>query len=231
MALVLRGARAAGVLKQVATAPLAQVRPRGSRGPRCRRHRRVRSRSRAQPVCSYDRVSVDARLTPRPTPTRTQANAARGFSVTTAGRAGMGSPVPAHEPPTGPVRTEVERRCAIASSLNRQPRDAKKNARLFFLGARSQTFSTRLRRRRRLRPTNASDDLRRSTRKERSLIKTRTRTSADRVSSPFRLFFRRHLSTRLATRLPFRHFTQKQVGGGERAQVGLRRRVPRAGAG
>ena len=113
MALVLRGARAAGVLKQVATAPLAQVRPRGSRGPRCRRHRRVRSRSRAQPVCSYDRVSVDARLTPRPTPTRTQANAARGFSVTTAGRAGMGSPVPAHEPPTGPVRTEVERRCAI----------------------------------------------------------------------------------------------------------------------
>jgi hypothetical protein len=84
-----------------------------SRGPRCRRHRRVRSRSRAQPVCSYDRVSVDARLTPRPTPTRTQANAARGFSVTTAGRAGMGSPVPAHEPPTGPVRTEVERRCAI----------------------------------------------------------------------------------------------------------------------
>ena len=81
MALVLRGARAAGVLKQVTTAPLAQVRPRGSRGPRCRRHRRVRSRSRAQPVCSYDRVSVDARLTPRPTPTRTQANAARGASA------------------------------------------------------------------------------------------------------------------------------------------------------
>lgn len=115
MALVLRGARAAGVLKQVATAPLAQVRPRGSRGPRCRRHRRVRSRSRAQPVCSYDRVSVDARLTPRPTPTRTQANAARGFSVTTAGRAGMGSPVPAHEPPTGPVRP------APTSSRTRHP--------------------------------------------------------------------------------------------------------------
>ena len=52
----------------------------------------------------------------------------------------MGSPVPAHEPPTGPVRTEVERRCAIASSLNRQPRDAKKNARLFFLGACGKRF-------------------------------------------------------------------------------------------
>ena len=81
-------------------------------------------RSRAQPVCSYDRVSVDARLTPRPTPTRTQANAARGFSVTTAGRAGMGSPVPAHEPPTGPVRTEVERRCAIEDTIIPKPQPA-----------------------------------------------------------------------------------------------------------
>jgi hypothetical protein len=56
----------------------------------------------------------------------------------------------------------------------------------FFLGRRGKRF-----RRRR-------DDLR-SRREKSEPLKTRTRTSADRVFSPFRLFFRRHLSTRLAT--------------------------------
>ena len=46
MALVLRGARAAGLLKQVATAPSAQVRLHPPRGPRSRRLRRVRGKPR-----------------------------------------------------------------------------------------------------------------------------------------------------------------------------------------
>ena len=73
------------------------------------------------------------------------------------------------------------------SSLNRNPREAKKRLLgVFFFSRRGKRF-----RRRR-------DDLR-SRREKSEPLKTRTRTSADRVFSPFRLFFRRHLSTRLAT--------------------------------
>ena len=110
------------------------------------------------------------------------------------------------------------------SSLNRNPRDAKKKAsRCFFLGRRGKRF-----RRRR-------DDLR--VRREKSEpLKTRTRTSADRVFSPFRLFFSTTPpfdSPRDAS-FPFdakREKIKKTDGGGERAQVGLRRRVSRAGVG
>ena len=57
--------------------------------------------------CAYPARPPDARLTaPRPAPLlRPQVAAVRRFGVTAAGRAGMGSPVPAHEPPTAPVRS------------------------------------------------------------------------------------------------------------------------------
>jgi|TARA_B110000208_G_scaffold4943_2_gene6395 hypothetical protein len=119
MALVLRGARAVGLLKQVATGPLAQVR-RVSVVPKATERPSVWLVSR-HPVCSYEwqLVALDDAThspsrpcsidhTPDPHPIAQmfpqQVTNARAFSATAAARAGMGTPVPAHAPPTSPVR-------------------------------------------------------------------------------------------------------------------------------
>ena len=101
MALVLRGARAAGLLKQAANAPLAQVRPRPAPSrPSHPRPTPLSFPSRAnQTKCSYDLPVSISRAA--------QVGGVRRFGVTTAGRAGMGSPVPAHEAPTSEVRPET----------------------------------------------------------------------------------------------------------------------------
>ena len=93
MALVLRGARAAGLLKQAANAPLTQVRP--TPDPTPRRFPRAR-------------IGLNTHMTfPFPNSRAAQVGGVRRFGVTTAGRAGMGSPVPAHEAPTSEVRPET----------------------------------------------------------------------------------------------------------------------------
>ena len=102
MALVLRGARAVGLLTRAANAPAAaEVRPPPPRAaPSPPEPERLSK-------CAYPARPPDARLTaPRPAPLlRPQVAGVRRFGVTAAGRAGMGSPVPAHEPPTAPVRS------------------------------------------------------------------------------------------------------------------------------
>ena len=103
MALVLRGARAVGILTRAANAPAAaEVRPPPPRAaPLPPPNPNVSLNAHTPPA------PPDARLTaPRPAPLlRPQVAGVRRFGVTAAGRAGMGSPVPAHEPPTAPVRS------------------------------------------------------------------------------------------------------------------------------
>ena len=76
MALVLRGARAAGLLKQAANAPLTQVRP--NPDPTPRRFPRARIGLNTHTTCPF------------PNSRAAQVGGVRRFGVTTAGRAGHG---------------------------------------------------------------------------------------------------------------------------------------------
>jgi len=192
MALVLRGARAAGVLKQVATAPLAQVRSLGRAVPGPVAN--VVFVEKPRPACLLIRPrfrSMSARATHpsthspderRPTPRAASASPRRDARA-------WARPSPRTSPqPVRYVRRSSGDAPSKTSSLNRNPREAKKRhlGVFFFFGRRGKRF-----RRRR-------DDLR-SRREKSEPLKTRTRTSADRVFSPFRLFFGRPLSTCLAS--------------------------------